>query len=138
VGLRAVLDAVVKRKIPSPRRKSKAENPIVQSAARRRQKACSKQMDISSRYDLKNSSNTADGFTCSADGSDFQVQRRTVKVCGCGRETNICTVLYYAHRKIVLSRASLEFQGVPASRHWGREYSTGSEISAEVRCNFEM
>jgi hypothetical protein len=30
VGPRAVLDAVVKRKIPSPRRKSNPRNPIVQ------------------------------------------------------------------------------------------------------------
>jgi hypothetical protein len=30
VGLRAVLDAVVKRKIPSPRRESNPRTPIVQ------------------------------------------------------------------------------------------------------------
>jgi hypothetical protein len=33
VGPRAVLDAVVKRKIPSPRRKSNPRNPIVQPVA---------------------------------------------------------------------------------------------------------
>jgi hypothetical protein len=33
VGSRAVLDAVVKRKIPSPRRKSSPDNPIVQPVA---------------------------------------------------------------------------------------------------------
>jgi hypothetical protein len=35
VGPRAVLDAVVKRKIPSPRRKSKPRTPIVQSVGQR-------------------------------------------------------------------------------------------------------
>jgi hypothetical protein len=35
VGLRAVLDAVVKRKIPSPRRESNPRTPIVQPVARR-------------------------------------------------------------------------------------------------------
>jgi hypothetical protein len=33
VGPRAVLDAVVKRKIPSPRRESKPRTPIVQPVA---------------------------------------------------------------------------------------------------------
>jgi hypothetical protein len=33
VGPRAVLDAVVKRKIPSPRRKSNPRTPIVQPVA---------------------------------------------------------------------------------------------------------
>jgi hypothetical protein len=33
VGTRAVLDAVVKRKIPSPRRESNSRTPIVQSVA---------------------------------------------------------------------------------------------------------
>jgi hypothetical protein len=33
VGPRAVLDTVVKRKIPSPRRESKPRTPIVQSVA---------------------------------------------------------------------------------------------------------
>jgi hypothetical protein len=35
VGPRAVLDAVVKRKIPSPRRESNSRNPIVQPVAQR-------------------------------------------------------------------------------------------------------
>jgi hypothetical protein len=35
VGPRAVLDAVVKRKIPSPRRESNPRTPIVQPAAQR-------------------------------------------------------------------------------------------------------
>jgi hypothetical protein len=35
VGPRAVLDAVVKRKIPSPRRESKPRTPIVQPVAQR-------------------------------------------------------------------------------------------------------
>jgi hypothetical protein len=35
VGPRDVLDAVVKRKIPSPRRESKPRTPIVQSVAQR-------------------------------------------------------------------------------------------------------
>jgi hypothetical protein len=35
VGLRAVLEAVVKRKIPSPRRKSNPRTPIVQPVAQR-------------------------------------------------------------------------------------------------------
>jgi hypothetical protein len=35
VGPRAVLDAVVKRKIPSPRRESNPRTPIVQSVAQR-------------------------------------------------------------------------------------------------------
>jgi hypothetical protein len=35
VGLRASLDAVVKRKIPSPRRESKPDHPIVQPVASR-------------------------------------------------------------------------------------------------------
>jgi hypothetical protein len=35
VGPRAVLDAVVKRKIPSPRRESNARTPIVQPVAQR-------------------------------------------------------------------------------------------------------
>jgi hypothetical protein len=35
VGPRAVLDAVVKRKIPSPRRESNPRTPIVQSIAQR-------------------------------------------------------------------------------------------------------
>jgi hypothetical protein len=35
VGPRAVLDAVVKRKIPSPRRKSNPRTPIVQPVAQR-------------------------------------------------------------------------------------------------------
>jgi hypothetical protein len=35
VGPRAVLDAVVKRKIPSPRRESNPRNPIVQLVAQR-------------------------------------------------------------------------------------------------------
>jgi hypothetical protein len=35
MGPRAVLDAVVKRKIPSPRRKSKPRTPIVQPIAQR-------------------------------------------------------------------------------------------------------
>jgi hypothetical protein len=35
VCLRAVLDAVVKRKIPSPRRESNPKTPIVQPAAQR-------------------------------------------------------------------------------------------------------
>jgi hypothetical protein len=35
VGLRAVLDTVLKRKIPSPRRGSKLRTPIVQSVAKR-------------------------------------------------------------------------------------------------------
>jgi hypothetical protein len=35
VGLIAVLDAVVKRKIPSPRRKSNLRTPIVQPIAQR-------------------------------------------------------------------------------------------------------
>jgi hypothetical protein len=34
VGPRAILDAVVKRKIPSPRRESNPRTPIVQSVAR--------------------------------------------------------------------------------------------------------
>jgi hypothetical protein len=33
VGPRAVLDAVVKRKIPSPRRESKPKTPIIQPIA---------------------------------------------------------------------------------------------------------
>jgi len=33
VGPRAVLDAVIKRKIPSPRRESNPRTPIVQSVA---------------------------------------------------------------------------------------------------------
>jgi hypothetical protein len=35
VGLRAVLDAAVKRKIPSPRRESNPRNPIVHPIAQR-------------------------------------------------------------------------------------------------------
>jgi hypothetical protein len=35
LGPRAVLDAVVKRKIPSPRRESNPRSPIVQSVAQR-------------------------------------------------------------------------------------------------------
>jgi hypothetical protein len=35
VGTRAVLDAVVKRKIPSPRRESNPRTPIVQPVAQR-------------------------------------------------------------------------------------------------------
>jgi hypothetical protein len=35
VGLRAILDTVVKRKIPIPRRESKPRTPIVQSVAQR-------------------------------------------------------------------------------------------------------
>jgi hypothetical protein len=35
VGPRAVLDAVVKRKIPSPRRESNPRTPIVQPVAQR-------------------------------------------------------------------------------------------------------
>jgi hypothetical protein len=35
VGLRAVLDAVVKRKIPSPHRESNPRTPIVQPVAQR-------------------------------------------------------------------------------------------------------
>jgi hypothetical protein len=35
VGPRAVLDAVVKRKIPNPRRKSNPRTPIVQLVAQR-------------------------------------------------------------------------------------------------------
>jgi hypothetical protein len=35
VGLRAVLDGVVKRKIPSPRRESNPRTPIVQPVAQR-------------------------------------------------------------------------------------------------------
>jgi hypothetical protein len=35
VGPRAVLDAVVKRKIPNPRRESNPRTPIVQSVAQR-------------------------------------------------------------------------------------------------------
>jgi hypothetical protein len=35
MGLRAVLDAVVKRKIPSPRRESNPRTPTVQSIAQR-------------------------------------------------------------------------------------------------------
>jgi hypothetical protein len=35
VGLRAILDGVVKRKIPSPRRESNSRTPIVQSVAQR-------------------------------------------------------------------------------------------------------
>jgi hypothetical protein len=35
VGPRAVVDAVAKRKIPSPRRESKPRTPIVQPAAQR-------------------------------------------------------------------------------------------------------
>jgi hypothetical protein len=35
VGLRAILDAVVKRKISSPRRKSNPRTPIVQPVAQR-------------------------------------------------------------------------------------------------------
>jgi hypothetical protein len=35
VGPRAVLGAVVKRKIPSPRREAKPRNPIVQTVAQR-------------------------------------------------------------------------------------------------------
>jgi hypothetical protein len=35
VGLRAVLDAVVKRKIPNPRRESRPRTPIVQPVAQR-------------------------------------------------------------------------------------------------------
>jgi hypothetical protein len=35
VGSRAVLDAVVKRKIPSPRRKSNPGTTIIQSVAQR-------------------------------------------------------------------------------------------------------
>jgi hypothetical protein len=35
VGFRAVLDAVVKRKIPSPRRESNLRTPIVQAVAQR-------------------------------------------------------------------------------------------------------
>jgi hypothetical protein len=35
VGLRAVLDAMVKRKIPSPRRESNPRTPIVQPVAQR-------------------------------------------------------------------------------------------------------
>jgi hypothetical protein len=35
VGPRPVLDAVVKRKVPSPRRESKPRTPIVQTVAQR-------------------------------------------------------------------------------------------------------
>jgi hypothetical protein len=35
VGSRAVLDAVVKRKIPSPRRESNSRTPIIQPVAQR-------------------------------------------------------------------------------------------------------
>jgi hypothetical protein len=35
VGLRAVLDAVVKRKIPSLRRESKPRTPLIQAVAQR-------------------------------------------------------------------------------------------------------
>jgi hypothetical protein len=38
VGSRAVLDAVVKRKIPSPHRKSKPRTPIVQDTTENKEK----------------------------------------------------------------------------------------------------
>jgi hypothetical protein len=46
MDLRAVLDAVVKRKIPSPRRESNPRIPIVQPVAQRYTDYCCLKLDV--------------------------------------------------------------------------------------------
>jgi hypothetical protein len=58
VGPRAVLDAVVKRKIPRPRRESKSRTPIVQPVAQR----CWRKIQIQNSGGTSNNENIISNF----------------------------------------------------------------------------